>query len=66
MSEELSDMPRTLWKIRVAGYGTFDFEGTEAEAEEMRIHKANWEQGPAIKWRTDLGNESPVLGLWAL
>ena len=21
------------WKIRIAGYGTFDFEGTEAEAE---------------------------------
>lgn len=46
-------MPYGKWKIRVSGYGTFDFEGTEHQAEEMRAHKANWEQGTALKWRTD-------------
>lgn len=48
---------RSKWRIRVSGYGTFDFEGTEAEAEEMRVHKARWEQGTAIKWRADLSTE---------
>lgn len=33
------------WVIHVAGYGTFMFEGTHAQAEEMRAHKANWERG---------------------
>lgn len=42
------------WKIRVQGYGTFDFCGTEAEAEEMRAHKAQWEKGVGHKWRADL------------
>lgn len=41
------------WKIRVQGYGTFDFTGTEAEAEEMRIHKARWEGGVGLKYRTE-------------
>jgi len=48
----------TTWKIRVAGYGTFDFIGTEAEAEDMRCHKARWEQAIAHKWRADLARES--------
>lgn len=51
----------TNWKIRVAGYGTFDFHGTEAEAEEMRCHKARWEQGVAHKWRADLARQSDRL-----
>lgn len=35
---------RPWWVILIAGgYGAFLFEGTEAEAEEMRAHKANWE-----------------------
>ncbi len=46
------------WKIRVSGYGTFDFEGTEEQAEEMRCHKANYERGTAIKWRET--NQTPV------
>ncbi len=49
------------WKIRVVGYGTFDFLGTEAEAEEMRRHKARWEGGVAVKWRADLSRESDRL-----
>lgn len=48
----------TRWKIRVHGYGTFDFEGTEAEAEEMRKHKASWERGASMKWRANLAYES--------
>lgn len=39
----------SIWAIRVSGYGSFLFSGTEAEAEEMRVHKARWEQGVARK-----------------
>lgn len=40
------------WLICVGGeYGCFVFEGTEAEAEEMRRHKATWEQAVARKTR---------------
>lgn len=41
------------WKIRISGYGTFEFTGTEEKAEEMRIHKAQLEHGSGIKWRTN-------------
>jgi hypothetical protein len=51
-------METTTWMIRVQGYGTFEFEGTEHEAEEMRKHKAQWERGLAMKWRKDLSRES--------
>jgi hypothetical protein len=38
------------WVILVAGgYGAFVFQGSEAEAEEMRAHKANWERAIAHK-----------------
>lgn len=58
-----STCPRrsTKWKIRIAGYGTFDFEGTEPEAEETRRNKCVWEQGIGIKWRADLARESDRL-----
>lgn len=46
------------WKIRVAGYGTFEFTGTEQEAEEMRRQKASWEGGASMKWRSDLSRDS--------
>ena len=52
----------TTWMIRVSGYGTFEFEGTEPEAEEMRGHKAQWEQGRGMKWRKDLSRESDKIG----
>jgi hypothetical protein len=40
------------WLISVGGgYGSFVFEGSEDEAEEMRAHKANWEHAVARKWR---------------
>lgn len=48
---EQDNCARSLWKITVAGYGSFNFEGTEAQAEEMRRHKANWEKSPAAKLR---------------
>jgi len=31
------------------GYGAFLFSGTDAEAEDMRAHKARWERGPGRK-----------------
>lgn len=57
------------WRIRVAGYGTFDFHGTEAEAEDARRHKAVWEQGIAHKWRVENQTEidritAEMAGLW--
>ena len=48
---------KETWKIRVQGYGTFDFDGTEVEAEAMRQHKGRWEGGVAIMWRADLSTE---------
>jgi len=41
------------WVIDVVGYGTFFYEGTEEEAEEMRKHKANWEAAIARKRLAD-------------
>lgn len=43
--------PTGDWMIRISGYGTFDFKGTEEEAESMRAHKASWERGMGMKWR---------------
>lgn len=38
------------WIITVGGgYGSFEFVGTEEEAEEMRRHKAEWEGSVARK-----------------
>lgn len=46
----MSDNEKKLWRITVGGgYGSFEFEGTEEEAEEMRIHKARWEGAVARK-----------------
>jgi hypothetical protein len=33
-----------MWVINAYGWGAFLFEGTEFEAEEVRINKAKWEQ----------------------
>ncbi len=44
------------WIITVGGYGEFEFEGTEDEAEEMRAHKARWEQAVARKRRVTDAN----------
>lgn len=39
------------WMISIGGgYGQFLYGGTEAEAEDMRCHKARWEQAKARKW----------------
>lgn len=45
------------WTIWVSGYGSFSFEGTEQEAEKMRVHKGRWENGNSMKYRTDLSTE---------
>lgn len=52
----------TVWKIRIAGYGTFEFTGTEAEAERRRRDKAVYEQGTGMMWRKDLLREGDRLG----
>lgn len=49
---------RVSWLIRIQGYGTFEFYGTEEEAEEMRRHKSQWEGGVGMKWRKELPLES--------
>lgn len=43
----------TTWVISIAGYGSFFFEGSETEAEEMRTDKARWEQGVGRKRLAD-------------
>ena len=49
---EISETGRHWWIITVgAGYGEFNFYGTEQQAEEMRYHKANWEHAVATKRR---------------
>jgi hypothetical protein len=40
------------WKIRINGYGTFEFIGTETEAEAARARKARHEGASGIKWRS--------------
>jgi hypothetical protein len=47
---------RKWWIIEVTGYGDFSFFGTEAEAEDTRIHKAEWEGGEGMKRRADRDN----------
>lgn len=44
----------TSWKIRIAGYGTFEFEGTEDGAQEAMRNKSRWEGGSGLYWRADL------------
>lgn len=38
------------WKIRISNYGTYDFRGTEAEAEEERKRKARHEGEMSAKY----------------
>jgi hypothetical protein len=43
-------VPTEHWVIAIGGgYGAFLFEGAEADAEEMRRHKARWEQAVGLK-----------------
>ena len=48
-TEMLSPDERTWWMIKVTGYGEFEHFGTAAEAEQMRVHKAEWEGGRGTK-----------------
>lgn len=54
-------MPDEDWLIRVTGHGTFDFEGTEPEAEQARRAAAARHYTTALKWRADLSRESDRL-----
>lgn len=49
------------WLIRVTGHTTFDFEGTEPEAEQARRAAAARHYTTALKWRADLSRESDRL-----
>lgn len=56
VARSLSNAGLGTWVILVGGgYGAFLFEGTEAEAEEMRKHKARWEGVVALKRLADAG-----------
>lgn len=44
-------MNKEYWYIYVANWGDGLFYGTEEEAEEVRVHKARWEQSIARKRR---------------
>lgn len=59
------------WKIWISGYGTYDFDGTEEEAEQSMRDKMRWERGNGQKWRADLARESDrltaeIVGLWEI
>ncbi|MDP2317524.1 MAG: hypothetical protein Q8P41_31860 [Pseudomonadota bacterium] len=52
------------WTISLPFYGAFIFYGTEAEAETMRAHKANWEGEVARKRRAtaeEVSRNEPIL-----
>ena len=52
------------WTISLPDYGAFLFVGTEAQAEEMRRHKARWECEVARKRRATLAEmaaQRPIL-----
>lgn len=54
MSKKSGGKKMAKWLITVGGgYGSFVFEGTEEEAEEMRKHKAIWEGAVATKKKID-------------
>jgi hypothetical protein len=50
MSKPTKTKTGSTWIISVVDYGAFLFQGTEAEAEEMRRHKARWEGAIAKKY----------------
>jgi hypothetical protein len=49
------------WNIWVNGYGRFEFEGAEAQAEDRRIAKGQHEGGVSRKWRVNNQRESDKL-----
>lgn len=42
-------MNKDRWLIAIGSWGVIDEQYTELEAEEMRVHKSNWEQSLAKK-----------------
>lgn len=49
------------WRIYVSDYGSFEFEGTDEEADAMRKRKAAWEGGNSLAWRITDQRESDIL-----
>ena len=50
-----------VWTITIGGgYGSFQYVGTEHDAEEMRAHKARWEGAVGKKVRTEDASEKQV------
>ena len=45
----MKKIAKDYWAINVHSWGTLYAIGTEAEAEEWRRHKSNWEQSVATK-----------------
>ena len=52
--------PKKYWKIEVVDWGILYATGTEAQAEEWRVHKANWEHSIARK--TELKTDYDIRG----
>ena len=49
-----------IWMIKIAGYGDFEYLGTEADAETRRRQKANWEHAVGRKERRRDANEAEI------
>jgi hypothetical protein len=43
---------KQYWAINATSWGIHLMEGTEAQAEEWRAHKANWER--CVAWKTEI------------
>jgi hypothetical protein len=53
MSDHPTEDRRTWWTIDITGYGTFTVFATEAEADQKRRDKAEWEGGRGRKRAAD-------------
>lgn len=53
------------WLIKVAGWGEIVFVGTEAEAEDWRVHKSNWEGGIASKRKAAAADQKTHRSIFA-
>lgn len=66
MTGQLQRRRLGLWLIRVGGYGQFLVRASEQGAEQMRRHKATWEQAPASKTLIPEAEEEAALDKHAL
>ena len=54
-------LKKEVWLIDVKSWGRMLFIGNEEEAEDMRRHKANWEQSVATKERLSLAMNNMII-----